>query len=182
MSLRVVVSTNRIFLRQFTDGDAENLFELDGDPEVLRYVVNQQGTLGDYHERIRQYRNQYEEEGGHFGFWAAIEKSSHEFIGWFHLRKTLIEGQAELGYRLKQSKWGKGYASEMAIALVGWAFEEMTVQSVVASALVDNLRSIRVMQKSGMQWVQNYFYQAPDGTRYPAVKYGIRRESFKKGT
>ena len=48
-----------------------------------------------------------------FGFWAAVERSTGQFIGWFHLRpdEGAQPGEVELGYRLRRSAWGRGYAT-----------------------------------------------------------------------
>src|SRR5262245_12912939 len=84
------LETDRITLRQFTEDDAPLLLALDSDPEVMRYC----GPYGlpdeaAYRERIRHYFQPYYAKGPRFGFWAAEEKATGRFIGWFHLRPAL---------------------------------------------------------------------------------------------
>jgi RimJ/RimL family protein N-acetyltransferase len=69
-----------------------------------------------------------------YGFWAAIERSTGDFLGWFHFRPRpgSLPDQAELGYRLRKSAWGKGYATEGSRALIRKGFTEFSVQRVTA--------------------------------------------------
>ncbi len=93
-----------------------------------------------------------------YGFWAAIEKTAGEFIGWFHFRP--LPGspldEPELGYRLRRKTWGKGYGTEGSRALIQKGFADLGVRRVVASTYQDNLASRRVMEKSGMSLVRTY--------------------------
>ena len=115
-----------------------------------------------------------------FGFWAAIEKSTGEFVGWFHLRppKRGRPDEAELGYRLRRSAWGKGYATEGSRALIRKAFTELDVKRVVAFTMAVNLASRRVMEKAGLVHVRTFNETWPDpipGTEHGEVEYELRR-------
>lgn len=125
--MEVFLETERLALRRFTEDDVDNLFNLDGDPEVMRFLTGGKPTprgviqnktlprLLDYYERF---------EG--FGCWAAVEKSTGEFLGWFEFRPQEGDdtGEVELGYRLNRSAWGKGYATEGSRALIHKGFTE----------------------------------------------------------
>ena len=67
------------------------------------------------------------ERGDGYGIFAAVEKSTGRFLGWFHLRPGEGAGpdEPELGYRLVRAAWGKGFASEGSIALVDKAFRDL---------------------------------------------------------
>lgn len=180
-----VLLTQRVALRRFTDADADNLFALNRDQDVLRF--SSEVPLGDvdaYRAMIRDsfvplYRT-YE----NFGYWVAEERTSGLFIGWFCLHPAAEAGDAaallefddadfEIGYRLRRSAWGKNYATEVTRALVTWAFAELGVERIVATASSSNLASIRVMEKCGLQRVGGLF-TLPWGTT-PFVKYAIRK-------
>lgn len=157
--MHVFLETERLILRRFTTDDVDNLFDLDSDPEVMRFLTGGPGTPRDEIERdyIPTYLSHYERFEG-YGFWAAIEKATGDFLGWFHFRPH--EGdppdQPELGYRLRTSAWGKGYATEGSRALIRKGFTNLDVRRVVASTYQDNLGSRRVMEKSGMKLVRTY--------------------------
>src|SRR5215212_5130912 len=95
--------------------DVDNLVALDGDPSVMRYITGGPPTPRETleHDHLPAYLDYYERYAG-YGFWVAIEKESGEFLGWFHLRPhdDDLPDEPELGYRLRRSAWGKGYASE----------------------------------------------------------------------
>lgn len=172
-------------MRRLTQEDARNLFELDSDPEVVRYA-NPAGRTSSY-ERIRDeilprflsYYGRYEG----LGYWAAEERPSGVFLGWFHLRPR--DGDvlvAELGYRLRRSAWGKGYATEGSRALVRKAFTELEVERIVAEALKLNAVSIRVMEKAGLRFESTFMYPMYPGRELEAVRYVIDREKFQSGS
>ena len=87
-----------------------------------------------------------------------IEKSTGAFLGWFHYRpyEDAPVDQPELGYRLRRSAWGKGYATEGSRALIRKGFTELGVQRVVAFTYGEHRASRRVMEKAGMRLVRTY--------------------------
>jgi RimJ/RimL family protein N-acetyltransferase len=157
--MRVFLGTERLILCQFTKDDLENLVELDSDPEVMRYLNGGVATPREVVEQniLPRFIGYYERYDG-FAVWAAIEISSGEFIGWFSLRPpdNAQPGEVELGYRLRRSAWGQGYATEGARALIRKGFTELGVQRVIANAYEYNIASRRVMEKAGMTLVRHY--------------------------
>jgi len=146
------LETARLTLRRLTEDDADSLFELDSDPEVMRYVTGGVPHTREEivaHELPRYLR--YYERYSDYGFWAAIDRATGEFLGWFHFHPS-CEGseEIELGYRLKRSAWGKGFATEGSRALIERGFTQLGARKVVADTLAANLRSRRVMEALGM--------------------------------
>ena len=105
----VFLETHRLLLRRFTMADVDNLVELDGDPEVMRFINGGKPISHDeiQNEILPWFLHYYERFAG-YGFWAAIEKATGEFVGWFHFRPDDNAGphEPELGYRLRRSAWG----------------------------------------------------------------------------
>src|SRR3954447_3347261 len=151
--MHVFLETERLLLRRFTENDADALFELYDDPAVMEYLNG--GRPADRTEIVTldlpAFLGYYERFPG-YGFWAAVEKSTGDFLGWFHYRPApgAPADQPELGYRLRCEAWGKGYATEGSRALIAKGFTEFGVQRVVAFAMAVNTASRRVMEKSGM--------------------------------
>ena len=179
-----ILETARLSLRQFTEDDAGSLFELDSDPEVMKYVGPQFALLDEaaYRERIRVYFRPYHEKGPDFGFWVAEEKATGRFIGWFHLRPALDyrfareagfqEGEFDTGYRLMRRAWGNGYATEVTQALLKRGFAHPAVEAVVACVLVGNAASCRVLEKCGLRKVSEF---SVPGFEMPVAKYAVAR-------
>src|SRR6202042_3112514 len=105
------LETDRLVLRQFTVADVDNLVELDSDPEVMRFVTGGRPTPRDeiVTDFLPAFLGYYERFAG-YGFWAAIEKSTGDFLGWFHFRPPEggAAGDVELGYRLRRCARGAG--------------------------------------------------------------------------
>jgi len=188
--MTTVLETDRLVLRQFGEDDAAALFLLDSDPEVMRYV-GPQFALPDeaaYRERIRNYFQPYYVRGQHFGFWAAEEKATGRFVGWFHLRPApdyrfareagFRDGEFDIGFRLIRSMWGNGYATEVTRALLARGFGHPAVEAVVACALVGNRASCRVLEKCGLRRVCEF---ALPGFDMPAGRYTLTRPEFTCG-
>jgi len=157
--MQVFLETKRLVLRRFTAADIDNLVELDGDPDVMRFINGGGPTPRDVieNEVLQRFLQSYDRFPG-YGYCAAIEKSSGEFLGWFGFVpwEGSDAGNVELGYRLRTSAWGKGYATEGARALIRKGFTELGVQSVFATTYQDNLASRRVLAKAGLRLVRTF--------------------------
>src|SRR6204780_2491341 len=177
--MQVFLETDRLVLRRFTAADADNLVDLDADPDVMRFIT---GGIPTSREEIQDevlpaflaYYQRYEG----YGFWAAIEKATGEFLGWFHFRPRAgaAPGEVELGYRLRKSAWGKGYDTEGSRALIRTGFTQFGVQRVVAETMAVNLASRRVMEKAGLTLIRTFHQPWPhpiDGNQYGDVQYAL---------
>jgi RimJ/RimL family protein N-acetyltransferase len=179
------LETERLFLRRATLEDARLLYELDSDPEVMRFISRGVPTPLERIEReILPRWLRYYEEHAHLGWWPAHEKASGDFIGWFHLRPDPYSPQEqEVGYRLKRGAWGRGYATEGTRALLVKAFTEWGIAKVSSRTLERNKASQRVMEKAGLRFEHSFVYEErllPGWSEEErrAVKYGLRREDF----
>lgn len=160
-----MIETHRLHLRRFTPDDAGHLFDLDGDPEVMRFLTGGTPTPRDIIETefLPRFLH-YHERFPSFGFWAGVAKATGDFIGWFSLRPLDEEdsGEASLGFRLRRDAWGQGYATEGARALIRLAFTSLGVQRIVATTYQDNVASRRVMQKIGMALTRTFRFTSSD--------------------
>jgi len=184
--MRVYLATERLLLRRFTGADADNRSDLDADPEVMRFVNGGTPTPREAieHGYLPGWLDYYA-RGDRYGFWAAIERSSGAFLGWFHLRPLpgAPDDEPELGYRLRRAAWGRGYGTEGAPALIRKGFAEFGVRRVVASTAAANIGSRRVMEKAGMALVRTYRITFPDrfgGQEQEAVEYALSREEWAR--
>lgn len=181
--MNVFLETDRLILRQLTADDIGLIVELDGDPEVKRYIDNGAPVdLDDLNETMEWWLRYYVNFEG-YGFWAAIEKSTSEFIGWFHYRPGEGAGplEPELGYRLRRAAWGRGYATEGSRALIDKGFREFGVERVYAHTMAINIGSRRVMEKAGLLFVRRFDSEWPvriPGDEEGDVEYGLTRAEW----
>lgn len=175
--MHIHLQTERMTLRRLVGSDVDALVELDADPEVTRYVCLDEPHTRDYVLRrmLPRFTAYYDRYDG-FGFWAAENRTTGEFLGWFHFRPCGAEPAAvDLGYRLRRAVWGRGLATEGARAIIRKGFVEQGVERIVAHALTANRASTRVMEKCEMALVEEYLYEG----KHPAVKYGIDRMQYQ---
>ena len=118
--------------------------------------------------------------GGVLGYWAGFTRG--EFAGWWALNPDPgDERQAELGYRLRREVWGRGLASEGALALLGHGFEGVGLERVWAQTMAVNARSVAVMTRIGMRlsrtWVGEWNEPLP-GWEDGEVEYALTRADW----
>jgi len=161
--MRFHIETPRLILRDMLPSDAEGMFELDSNPEVLKYLGGKtMKNMDEAHELISFIRRQYDDHG--IGRWAAIEKASGDFIGWGGLKFiTTVENNRthfhDVGYRLIPRYWGKGYATESARSALAYAFTTMNLNEVVGTCHQDNKASRHALEKSGLRFVEQYMWK-----------------------
>ena len=184
--MQVYCETQRLVLRRFTMADVDNLVRLDADPDVMHFITGGMPTAREEIEKeiLPAFLAYYERFEG-YGFWAAIQKPAGQFLGWFHFRPR--EGasldEAELGYRLRKSAWGKGYATEGSRALIRKGFTEFGVRRVVAETMAVNLASRRVMEKAGLTLVRSFHQPWPypiEGDDLGDVEYALNKADWER--
>jgi [ribosomal protein S5]-alanine N-acetyltransferase len=142
--------TERLALRRFTIDDLDTLARLFADPEVTRYlggVKDRATTEAQLHSRILDY---YERHPG-LGVWATIERASGQVTGFHVLNHIQGETDLQVGYALFTEHWGKGYATEMAIALLRHGYGTLGLAQVNAITDLGNVASQHVLLKAGLE-------------------------------
>ena len=153
------MQTGRLILRRFNNTDVDHLYALDNDPEVMRWLNGGEPVAREVVERAILPEFMRESAGDDLlGYWAAIEKGSGEFAGWFSLKRhdDRPPDEVSLGYRFRKEMWGHGYATEGARFLLARAFARGDIQRIVASTYEHNRASRRVMEKLGMTYVCSF--------------------------
>jgi RimJ/RimL family protein N-acetyltransferase len=186
--MTIYLETRRLRLRRFTIADLDDVHALHSDPAVMRYLGRPATREHVRDATLPQWLELYDRHPG-FGYFAAIEKQTGAFLGWFLFRPPLGEnpapGEIELGYRLHQAAWGRGFATEGSNALVEKGFTELGVQRVIATAMTVNRGSRRVLEKVGLQYVRTFQPDWPDpleGSEHGEVEYLLTREEWNRSS
>ncbi|WP_070967375.1 GNAT family N-acetyltransferase [Vibrio sonorensis] len=163
------IVTERLRLRQWTEGDKQPFREMGSDQEVMRFFPNLLSAKQS-DAAVDRISNLIDENG--WGFWAVEERSSGQFIGFVGLHGQEEEQipctpMVEIGWRLAREHWGKGYAPEAAKAALKYAFDSLGESRIYAFTSLLNLPSQRVMEKIGMHNTGLDFDhpKVPDGHR-----------------
>jgi [ribosomal protein S5]-alanine N-acetyltransferase len=139
----MIIQTERIYTRPFTENDRDNFFLLNGDEQIMKYIrqtKSQEESAKFLREVIRDY--------GLFpglGRWAMIEKSSGRLIGMFSLLPFEQTKDVHIGYALLKNYWGHGYASEMVNAGLQYAYEVLKLPSLIALTHPENTASQKIL-------------------------------------
>ena len=156
----LILETNRLILRELKFSDADAFFAMDNNPNVHTYLWNKPvQKIEETTEIIAFVRKQYIDNG--IGRFAMISKETDEFMGWAGLKYNteVVNNKVnfyDIGYRLDERFWGKGYASEATFIWLHYAFETMKIKTMEASAHTNNMASNRILQKIGMHMTEQY--------------------------
>ena len=152
------LQTLRLELREFVPADVDDLYRLDSDPRVVKYLGGEPLSREEVEANLRRIRIGYRANYG-LGIWHAARRDSGAFIGWFCLKYIPRSTDVEVGYRLVPEAWGQGFATEGAQALVAYGFDDLGLYKILGVTHRDNRASQRVLVKAGLNargWSRYY--------------------------
>ncbi|MEL7122652.1 MAG: GNAT family N-acetyltransferase [Bacteroidota bacterium] len=152
-----LISTPRLGIRNWIEEDLQPMSAINADPEVMRYFPKI-FTEKDTAKHIARMQQQYKDNG--YCYFAVDRLDTNEFIGFIGLCKQEFDlgwgTYIDIGWRLKQSAWYQGFATEGAKACLEYGFKIRQLERIEAIAPVVNTPSIHVMKKIGMSLVQHF--------------------------
>jgi GrpB-like predicted nucleotidyltransferase (UPF0157 family) len=157
------LETEHLIIKEPRPSHLADLIALRADPDVMRFIGSNNGKPQPAHEVeiFLKVAIEYQQKYG-FGFCSVFEKDTGEFVGQaglFHVGFNETQSEIEVGYRLHKKFWGRGYATELARALIHWGFENLPNDKFVAFVLSENIGSRRVLEKAGMMEMAATEYQ-----------------------
>ena len=151
--------------------NAQDAFELNSDPDVLRYTGDVPFATVEEARTFRENYDAYKKWG--YGRLNCYLRETGEYIGWCGLKYHPTEKETDLGYRLKKKFWNQGFATAASRLCLQYGFEKLALPFVVARIMKANLASIKVAEKLGMT-----FWKYDDFHGQPGVYYRITREDY----
>lgn len=149
MANEVILQTDRLVLREMTEGDAEVAYHLNLDPEVIQYTGDVAFESIDAALIFLKAYDSYQKYG--FGRWAVIRKEDHTFLGWCGLKYHPDLDEFDIGFRFFKMYWNQGYATEAAKACLQAGFTKWQMPEIVGNVMAKNLASQRVLEKIGLK-------------------------------
>lgn len=196
--MKVFLETKRLVLKIPELSDLQDWILIIQDLVVMKYIGNvktKEEIEALFFDVVVPYHKKHE-----IGFCSVFEKETGSFVGQaglFHIGYDDTKTDIEVAYRLFEKFWGKGYATELASALVEWGFANLPVNKLVGFAAEDNAASSQVLKKVGMHFVEkrindinnemlyyevdrNKYYKGNQGNRYDLIATGFAnmRDSF----
>ena len=162
--MKHILETNRLILREMNLDDAKSCYELNLNPNVIRYTGDSAfKNVEEAREFLKNYQD-YKLNG--FGRWAVIEKTEARFIGWCGLKFDEVKNETDIGFRLFEEEWNKGYATESASACLQYGFKNLNLKRIVGRAMKENIGSIKVLEKIGLKYERDIELDAKEAVIY----------------
>jgi len=163
-----IIETDRLYLREMTEEDAEDAYLLNLDLDVIKYtgdipfesIEEARGFLINY-DHYQKYN---------FGRWAVINKSTEAFLGWCGLKYTPELDEYDIGFRFFKKYWNQGFATESAKACLQLGFEKYQMTEIVGRAMTENIGSIKVLEKIGLTFYETFSFEGDGGVVYKVDK------------
>lgn len=145
--------TDRLILRDWKEEDSRRFWKVMNTPAVMKWLGGPQ-PFEDWNEGFKRLQT-YARDYGHC-FWLVERKEDGELLGFCGLKRVNYEGapnqgMPEVGWRFRESAWGKGYAKEAAIASLDLGFGRFGYDEIVALTMTGNEPSWRLMERLGMK-------------------------------
>jgi len=173
--------TARLRLVPISDEHLPLLEELNGDAEVMAYLLGRAATSAETTAEWRRRLDHQSDPGRGLGYWAVLE--DEVFVGWCSASSFADRPEvAGIGYRLRRSAWGHGIATEVASAMVAQAFAAPAVETVFASTMAVNEPSRRVLAKAGLRHTSTWHDEWEDpvpGAEQGEVGYELTRAEWE---
>jgi ribosomal-protein-alanine N-acetyltransferase len=167
------IETARLQMRPFTLSDTDDLHRLWTDPEVRKYLWDDEVISREVAEEVvKSSLVSFEHHG--FGLWSVFLKGESALTGFCGFRHFDDPPQIEILYGIAPAHWGAGLATEAARAMIRFGFEESRFERIYAGADPPNLSSFRVMERCGMKFAKSMTINDRE-----AIYYVLSREDFR---
>lgn len=154
--MKNILTTSRLYLREFTVDDATNFYLLNKDRDVIKYTGDVAFiSISEAKTFLKNY-TPYQDFG--YGRWAVCKKENNGFIGFCGLKYHYKEQITEVGFRFFKKFWNQGFATESALACINYGFSEFNLDKIYAHAHIENVASQRVIEKCGLHFVKELYY------------------------
>lgn len=155
--MKKIIVTNKFIIREFILEDAEDLFELESDPRVNKYIPgNKLLTLNECKKEINLYIKNY--SNGNLERWAILLRNTKEFVGVAGFRYLPSINKTEIGLKILPKFWGKNFSKEIGNALIHYGLVKLDLDEIIAMADPNNIGSIKSLESIGMTFLKNGYY------------------------
>lgn len=169
----IIIKTERLVLREWNSEDVEDMYEYASVPNVgemagwsyHKSIEESREIVKAFIESKREFAIEY--NGKVIGSLGVEKYDENDFI-------ELADKQGrEIGYVLSKDYWGNGLMPEAVKAVINWLFDEKKLDFLICAHFEGNLRSKRVIEKCGFEYLNDIVYNTQDGRSIDALSYII---------
>ncbi|WP_180242476.1 GNAT family N-acetyltransferase [Bacillus sp. AFS029533] len=146
------MKSNRLYLRELKMDDLGSLHKLQSNVNVMRYITNRPKTLEETENELFRILQMYKEKNADFEVMAVCKNETNQLIGTCAVIKNEAD-EFEIGYRLAEEEWGKGFGSEIASLIEDYCFGIRKLNFIVASVEAKNIYSVKILEKKGFNLI-----------------------------
>ncbi|MTI29302.1 N-acetyltransferase [Cytophagales bacterium RKSG123] len=150
----MIFETERLVIRKLRSVDLLLFHDMQGNPNVMKYVKNPM-SITESEKELNRFINYYTSDGMLYNIWAIESAVDREFIGICGVYEN-DKSEREIAYRLRERHWGKGFGREIVSGLINFLFEERKIEEVVAYVNRLNLGSVSILEKE-MEFVEEFY-------------------------
>ncbi|CAD7815709.1 hypothetical protein CHRY9390_03022 [Chryseobacterium aquaeductus] len=173
--MKTILETERLLLREFDVTDGESFYELNLNPKVIKYTGNSAFKNVSEAKAFLENYSDYQKNG--YGRWAVIHKPNKEFLGWCGLKYDENLDETDIGFRFFEHFWNQGFATESAKACIDYGFKKLNLKTIVGRAMKENSASIKVLEKIGLQYVEDFDFDGYEGVIYSIENKSINNDN-----
>lgn len=168
--MKMILETKRLMLRELNVDDAERFYKLNLNVNVIKYTGDSAFDSIDAAKEFLENYQDYKLNG--YGRWAVVSKENNRFIGWCGLKYGEVKQETDIGFRFFEEEWDKGYATESAQACLNYGFEKLHLKRVIGRAIKENKNSIKVLEKIGLEYEKDTFFDGKEAVIYKIERNG----------
>ena len=140
-----IFETDRLIIRNLRENDSDDYFDMMGNPNVMNLIPRDVMSRKESDKHMNKFINS-EQILTETKVWGIETKNKNEFIGLCAFLKN-NENEDEIGYRLREKYWRKGFGTEITKGLIKYGFEELEMEKITADVATENLNSVKILDK-----------------------------------
>ena len=140
-----IFETDRLIIRNLTEFDSEDYYDMMGNPNVMSLIPREVMSREESDKHLNSFVGKDQTQTD-IKVWGIESKNENEFIGLCAFLKN-DENEDEIGYRLREKHWKKGFGTEIAKGLIKFGFEKFTTDKITADVDIKNLNSVKILEK-----------------------------------
>lgn len=151
----MVFESKNLYSRKLELSDLDDLIEMQENEKVMKYIIGRPKTPEETKEELENIVKRYDDRDKTVYILALIEKATDKFIGTCSFIKS-DDNSYEIGYRLNEGNWRKGFGKEVVKAQLSYCFDQLSCSKIIAYVYSENIASVKILESFNMKLEEEY--------------------------